>query len=432
MRFKLYLAGFLLLMAASPLMAADWPQFRGPNRTGISPEKGLLQTWPKDGPKLLWTYRDAGMGFSGPSVVGERLFTMGGSEDAEFVLAVDLKTQKELWKAKVGKLFSHGQWGDGPRSTPTVDGGLVYALGSYGDLVCVHAEDGKEVWRKSLVADLGGKMMSEWGYSESPLVDGDMLIVTPGSAVKGTLAALDKKTGKLIWQGEGLKHAAPYSSVMISNAAGVKQYIQTSYLIDEEEGFVSGFDPKTGNPLWTEKVFSHHSYAIAPTPIVRDDLVYVTSGYGGGSQLFKISKASDGLQAKGLYARKSQQSMINTHGGVVLVGDHVYGHSERNKWVCQDFKTGKAKWTERTEFVTGAICAADGRLYLYSDEGAVTLLVPNPKEWEPAGNFTIPETSKLREGLNFRQAAVWTHPITAHGKLYLRDQELIFCYDVKK
>jgi outer membrane protein assembly factor BamB len=361
------------------------------------------------------------------------MYTMGGWDDGEYLLCIDLKKQKELWKVKVGKLFSYGKWGDGPRGNPTVHEDHVYALGSYGDLVCVHATKGKELWRKSFVDDLGGVMMSEWGYSEGPLVDGDRLIVTPGGA-KGTLAALDRKTGDVIWRSEGLTHAAPYSSVMISNAAGVKQYIQNGYIVKEPgEGFVSGFDAKNGKPLWTEKTFSHSSYAIAPTPIIQDDLVYITTGYGGGCHLYQLTKGEKGLEVKDLYKGKTQKNMTNTHGGVVLIAGHIYGHSESNRWQCQEMKTGKVAWSERTECRTGAIAAADGRIYLYGEDGEAILLVPNPKEWGEAGRFKIPELSKIRmTNENFSQAAIWTHPVVANGRLYLRDQELIFCFDVKK
>lgn len=431
---KYALSGILVLVGAAPLLAEDWPQFRGPERTGISAEKGLLQAWPDKGPKLLWTYRETGMGFACPSIVGDRMITMGGWEDGEYVLAIDMKSQKEVWKTKLGKLFGHGNWGDGPRGTPTVDGALVYALGGFGDLVCVNAADGKEVWRKNLASDLGGEMMSEWGYSESPLVDGDHLIVTPGGP-KGTLAALDKKTGKVVWQSAGLTNKAPYTSVMISNAGGVKQYIQTSYIDPDEGGFVSGFDVKSGKPLWTENMFKKHSYAIAPTPIVLKDWVYVTAGYGGGCHLFEIKGSDKGLAATDLYPSRVQSTMKNTHGGVVLIDGKIFGHSETYGWCCQDLKTGKILWKDRSslECRSGAPTAADGRLYFLSDRGECALTIPNAKDWQETGRLALPEKSKLRqERVSLQAAAVWTYPVIANGRLYLRDQELIFCYDVKK
>lgn len=428
----------LLLLAAANASAADWPQFRGPKRDGISAETGLLQEWPKDGPKLLWTYRDAGLGFSCPAIVGDTLYTLGGWDDGEYVLAIDMKTGKEQWKTKVGKLFDFkgNAWGDGPRSTPTVDGAHIYALGGFGDLICVERKAGKEVWRKSFVKDFDGEMMSEWGYSESPLVDGDVLVVTPGGS-KGTLAALDKKTGAVRWRSKGTTFAAPYSSVMISEAAGVKQYIQNSYDKNAmpEEGFTSGIDAKTGETLWKEQIFKQHSYAIAPAPIVTGDLVYITSGYGGGCHLFQIKKGEKGLEAKDLYSKAIQKKVKNTHGGMVLVDGKLYGHSESSQWVCQDLKSGKVLWADRDNLETqsGSITAADNRLYLLSQEGEVVLLEISAKEWSEKGRFKLPEASKLRgKAPNRQYAAVWAYPVVANGRLYLRDQELIFCYDIKK
>jgi outer membrane protein assembly factor BamB len=430
---------FAALLAAPLALAADWPQFRGPDRTGISKETGLLKSWPKNGPALLWTYKDAGVGFSGPAVVGEMLYIMGGFEDTEYVLALDLKTQKELWRTKVGKLFSFQSWGDGPRATPTIDGDRLYALGGNGDLVCLDlTKKGFELWRKSLVTDMGGELMvsqgMSWGYSESPLVDEEKLICTPGGP-QGTLAALDKKSGKTLWRSTELKQQAPYSSIVAADIQGVRQYIQTSYIDDDTGGFVSGIAAKDGKLLWSEPIFKSSSYAICPTPIVKGNLVYVTSGYGGGCHMFEINKAGNALKAKDLYSKKNQKVMKNTHGGVVLVGDHVYGHSETSIWVCQEFKTGNLAWDERNNLScrSGSIVAADNRLYLYTDEGGVGLLVPNPMKWEEAGSFKVPEESKLRQTLpGLRRAGVWTHPVVANGRLYFRDQELIFCYDVRE
>jgi outer membrane protein assembly factor BamB len=419
--------------------ADDWPQFRGPDRTGISKEKGLLQAWPKEGPKLLWTYKNAGLGFSGPAIVGDTLYTLGGFDNAEYAIAIDLKTQRELWRTKIGALFSHGKWGDGPRSTPTVDGDRLYALGAYGDLICVDIKNkGNAIWRKSLVKHLGGQMMTvegykDWGYSESVLIDGDLLICTPGGD-KGTLAALKKQTGEVVWRSTDLKNQAPYSSVMIHQLGDVKTYVQNSFVDENAGGFVSGFSAADGKVLWKEKIHNGgFCFAIAPTPIINDNLVYITSGYGGGCHLFEVTAAGKTFKARALYKGPTQKALKNTHGGVVLIGDYIYGHSEPQPWVCQELKTGKVKWQERAQLAgaSGSITAADGRLYLLSDDGEVALLVPNPKEWDEAGTFKLPETSKLRDTLQTLQSAhVWTHPVVANGRLYLRDQELIFCYDV--
>ena len=226
--------------------AADWPQWRGPERTGVSKETGLLKSWPKEGPKLLWTYKNLGIGFSGPAIVGDRLYTMGARNEVTYVIALDIKNGSEIWSHKVGPIFTQDAYGDGPRSTPTIDGEYLYALDGNGELVCLETAKGKEIWRKNLIKDLGGELMTEWGYSESVLIDGDKLICTPGGD-KGTLAALDKKTGAVLWRSTELKNKAPYSSVMAAQIGGVRQYIQTSFIDKTAGGAVCGFDAKDGD-----------------------------------------------------------------------------------------------------------------------------------------------------------------------------------------
>lgn len=427
--------GVAFLLTGLAATAADWPQWRGPDRNGVSQESGLLQSWPKDGPKLLWTYRQTGIGFSGPAIVGDILYILGADDKTEYVLCLDLKNQTELWKSPLGPLFSQDGFGHGPRSTPTLDGQLLFALGAHGDLVCLDLQArGKEVWRKSLVKDLGGEMMSEWGYSESPLVDGDLLICTPGGS-QGTVAALNKKTGGLVWQSKELKQKAPYSSVVISQAGGVKQYIQNSYTGDSEEGYVSGFSAKDGKLLWSQRTFKKFNYAIGPTPIVQKDLVYVTVGYGCGCHLYQLVPEAGGLfKAQEQYPAKYQKLVKSYHGGVVLLDGHIYGQSEVLGWICQDFKTGAVRWEEKNQLScrSGSTLAAGERLYFFADDGNLALVVPNPKEWQEVGRLALPEKSKLRGGGTKQSgAAIWTHPVVANGRLYLRDQELLFCYDVR-
>lgn len=205
----------LSLVVVGLAAAADWPQWRGPDRSGVSKETGLLKSWPKEGPARLWTYKNLGIGYSGPAIVGDRLYTMGARDEVTYVIALDVNKGTELWSAKVGPIFTYAgnSWGDGPRSTPTIDGDHLYSLDANGELVCLETAKGKEIWRKNLAKDLGGEMMTEWGFSESILIDGDKLICTPGGD-KGTLAALDKKTGAVLWRSTELKNKAPYSSTM--------------------------------------------------------------------------------------------------------------------------------------------------------------------------------------------------------------------------
>jgi outer membrane protein assembly factor BamB len=428
----------LVSLLSSAGWADDWPQWRGPNRNGISQEKGLQKTWPKDGPKLLWTYKQADLGFSAPAVVGDTLYFLGTRNDKdEVVIALDANKGTELWTATIGPMFTFegNVWGDGPRSTPIVDGNILYVLGGQGDLVCLdRMAKGKEIWRVNMIKDLGGEMMPRsdynWGYSESPLVDGDLVLCTPGST-KGTVAALDKKTGKVQWRSTELTKKAPYSSIMAADIHGVRQYIQNSY--DNEGGYVSGIAAKDGKVLWTMPIFKGDSFAIVPTPIIKGNLVYITSGYGGGCHLFEIDKD---MKAKDLYPKSAQKRVKNTHGGVVLVGDHVYGHTERNSWFCQEFMTGKLSpaWEENNSLETnsGAITSAEGMLYLLSEEGEVVLVEADPQQFKETGRFKLPEASKYpKTRTTSRSSRVWTHPVIANGRLYLRDHEFLFCYDIR-
>jgi outer membrane protein assembly factor BamB len=411
---------FTLLLLTFPAVALcayaeDWPQWQGPDRTNVSKETGLLPSWPSGGPKLLWTFREAGAGYSGPAVVGDRLYTMGADEKSEFIYAIDLKTQKKAWSTEFGTVFKEGH-GNGPRGTPTVDGDLVFAVGGQGTIVCVKAATGEKVWSKNFKTDLGGTMMSGWGYTESPLLDGDKVVCTPGGN-KGAVAALNKKTGELVWQSKEFTDKAAYSSLVPAEIGGVRQYV----LMTGEH--VAAVAAKDGKLLW--KYDRAGRVAAIPTPVVSGELVYATSGYGAGCNLVKVVPASNLLKAEEGYANKD---MTNHHGGVVLVGDYLYGHSDSKGWVCQKFKTGEVVWAERGKLGKGSLTCADGHLICYSEKGGdVVLVKTTPDGWKEDGRFKIPEESKIRAG----SGAIWTHPVVANGRLYLRDQDLIFCYDLK-
>jgi outer membrane protein assembly factor BamB len=269
-------------------------------------------------------------------------------------------------------------------------------------------------------------MMSGWGYSESPLVDGDQVVCSPGGD-EGTLAALDKKTGKVIWRSKELKDKATYSSIVVAEIGGVRQYVQLTHRHGNDGGIV-GVAAKDGKLLW---YYPRPGYttAVVPTPIVRGNLVYATSGYGAGCDLLRIERQGGEFKAEQLYSKKNRRNMQNQHGGVVLVGDHVYGYSDHYGLVCQEFKTGANAWEEGNKVTKGSLTCADGRLYYYDEsEGNVSLVATNPERFTLEGQFVIPrKTSKSRKG-----GGIWTHPVVANGCLYLRDQELIFCYDIRE
>lgn len=407
------LAGLAWVVAIAP--AADWPQWRGPDRNEVSRDKDLLESWPKDGPPMLWTYKNLGIGYSGMAVVGDRLITQFADDKEEYITSIDLKTQKPLWKTAIGTRFRNEPWGDGPRGTPTVDGAFTYGIGGQGNLFCVKTDTGEVVWSKRLREDLNGEMMSGWGYTESPLVDGDLVVATPGGK-KGAIAALDKKTGELKWRSQGFTDKAAYSSLIKSEIGEIPQYIQ---MTGESVASVSA---KDGSLLW--KFARKGSTAAIPTPVASKNYVYATSGYGAGCTLIEIKPGTE-AKADQVYANKD---MVNHHGGVVLVGDHIYGYSDTKGWICQDFKTGEVAWASK-KLGKGSCIYADGHLILYSeDNGTCVLIEANPKQWKETGRFTIPMKSDLRS----RNGKVWTHPTIANGKLYLRDQQNLFCYDISK
>ncbi len=390
--------------------AADWPQWRGAERTEICTETGLLKSWPEGGPKLVWKVANLGPGYSGVSIVGDRIYTMGDGSEATEVHALDAATGQIVWSTKTGKPGGGGGY-PGPRCTPTVDGDRLYALSQDGELVGLERATGKELWRKNLKRDFGGKMMSGWGYSESPLVDGDLLICTPGGE-QGTLLALNKLTGEKVWQSDDIKENAAYSSAIVVTIAGVRQYIQVT------DASVFGVAAKTGKLLWRGP--AQGKVAVIPTPIFADDQVFVACGYGVGCRSFRISKDGDGFKAEKAYENKV---MVNHHGGVVKLGENLYGYSDGKGWTCQNFKTGEAVWQEREKLGKGAILCADGMLLCRGeDKGTMVLIEASPNGWNEKGRFEQPDRSDKK---------AWPHPVIANGRLYLRDQGLLLCYDVK-
>jgi outer membrane protein assembly factor BamB len=387
----------------------DWPQWRGPKRDGVSSETGLLSQWPAGGPPLAWKTNGIGLGYATVSVAQGRIFTAGDGGQSSYIHALDLDG-KPLWSAKLGRAGERGGFA-GPRGTPTVNGKLLFALSQFGDLVCVETDSGKERWRKNLNKDFKGQV-GGWGYSESPLVDGDKVVCTPGGP-EGTMVALNKETGELIWQSKEFTDKAEYASAIVEEISGVRQYIQFT------GNSLAGVAPETGKLLW--RAARKGQTATIPTPVFHDNLVYVTSGYGVGCNLFKISKTDDSFKAEELYANKT---MVNHHGGTVRVGEYLYGHSDSKGWVCQEFKTGELVWSSR-KLDKGSILCADGHLYLRSEsaKGTIALIEATPQGYKETGRFDQPDRSNEHS---------WPHPVVAGGKLYIRDQDILLCYDVKK
>jgi len=403
-----FLAGVCSLFLTSTAMtAADWPQWRGPNRDDVSSEQGLLKQWPQGGPPLAWKVTGAGAGYGGVSVAGGKVFTSGDKGDSSFAVAFNAASGRPIWTAKIARA---GGDPSGPRSTPAVDGDDIYVLGQFGDLVCLEVDSGKEVWRRSFEKDFKGRS-GGWMFSESPLVDGERLVCTPGSA-QGSIVALNKKTGAVLWQTKDFNDPAEYASVIAAQIGGVRQYIQ---LTGEN---VVGVRADNGKVLW--RAPRHGETATVPTPILFGDDVYVSSGYGVGCNLFRIEGSGNSFKTEQIYAN---EVMVNHHGGVVRVGDFLYGYSDGKGWVCQDFKTGRLVW--RDEGVgKGSLTYADGHLYLRSEggNGTIALVEATPRGYTETSRFDQPGRSRENS---------WSHPVIAEGRLYLRDQDLLLAYNVK-
>jgi outer membrane protein assembly factor BamB len=414
------------LLAAADNKPADvaWPQFRGPNRDDHSPDKGLAKAWPSEGPPLVWKAAGLGIGFSTVSIADGRVFTMGDREQQDngkgekscFVIALNLADGKEIWSTRVGKPGGNHA---GPRCTPTVDGDRLYALGQFGDLVCLESATGKEVWRKNLPSDFQGTS-GGWNYTESPLVDGDRLICTPGGR-QHTLLALNKRTGEVVpgWKGAvpgGSK--AGYSSIVVSHGAGKRQYVQLL-----AEGVV-GIAVEDGEFLWRYAELAKTT-ANVPTPIVQGDFVFCSAGYNKGGALLRLVPDCGSVKAEVVYYN---HELKNKHGGVVLVGDAVYGDRDDSGFpYCADFKTGKVSpgWTRAREAGkkgrgSAAVTFADGHLYFRYDNGFVALVPADPAGYEEKGSFKIPNS----------RSHSWPHPVVVGGRLYLREQDTLWVYDV--
>jgi len=407
-----------IVISASP-GKFDWPGWRGPERDGISKETGLLKSWPAEGPTKLWTATGVGGGYCTPSVAAGKIFGLGYINEEEAIWAVDDKTGKVVWSkviAAKGK-FGHNT---GSRSTPSIDGDKLYAVGISGDLVCMNVENGEVIWRKNYDKDFKGKMMSGWGFSESVLIDGDRLICTPGGDM-AAIACLDKKDGKVIWtsvvpNGGG----AGYASPMIATVGKTKMYL--NWL---KSGLIA-VDAKDGKLLFKYEK-TRNGTANIPTVIVKGNHVFCSTGYGdGGSALLELKETESGIAFDEKYYYKSKQ-LQNHHGGMLLVGDHIYmGHGHNNGFPASvKFLTGDLPWGVETRGAgsgSAAVAYADGMLYFRYQNGVMALIEANPKEYKLVSTFKLPDQSGQPS---------WPHPVIANGKLYIRDQDKMHCFDLK-
>ena len=408
------LAASAAMVASSIAVAADWPQWRGPDRDGISDETGLLKQWPDDGPPLAWRVDSLGDGYGAPSVADGTIYVVVNEGlEQESVVALDAADGRQLWSTRIGKVGNPDQNPNYPaaRSTPTVAGDAIYVLGSDGDLVCLDTDGGKIRWQKSLRREFGGKP-GEWAYAESPLVDGDRVIVAPGGA-EAAVVALRRDNGDVVWKAAVPgSEAAGYASVVIAKVGDVKQYVAFLGL-----GLV-GVDAETGEFLWLYD--QTKGIANSATPLVHDGHVYSGAGRAGGG-LVRLTPQADGLKADEVYF---SPDLPHAQGGFIVVGDHLYGGAG-STLMCIDFKSGDVKWQERIP-APSAICYADGRLYLHAENGQVLLVAATPEGYQLHGQFA--PTNPPDRG----RAKAWAYPVIANGRLYIRQAGTLWSYDIRE
>ena len=418
----------LMFGFAATAVADDWPRWRGPNYDAICKETGLLKEWPKDGPPLVWTAEKLGTGYGTPSVAEGTIFGIGSRDGQDGVWALKEADGKELWFTPFTATAKVAQNTNGPSSTPTFSKGKVYAVSLGGTLACLDAKTGKLAWEKNFAKDFGTKGVPTWGFNQSVLVDGDKLICAPSSDT-AAVAALNADTGAVIWKTEAgsMGGGFGYSSPIKAAVGGVPMYV---VLLGKEAGLV-GIHADTGKLLWQYKKAALGGVAQIPTPIIKDDTIWLSSAYSGGSALLQLVPDEKGqFTVKGLKTYKTE--LMNHHGGMVLIDGYVYFGNGQNagKPVCVDFKTGELVWGPGKYPDKGSGSAsylyADGLLYIRYTSGLMTLVKPSPKEESKLiSAFQLPKPNTARN------TESWPHPVIANGKLYLRDQNNLYCYNVK-
>ena len=392
-----------LIVAVSS--AADWPQWHGPDRNGLSTETGLLQKWPASGPAPLWSVSTLGAGYGSLAVKGDRIFVQGAKGNQSVLFVLNRADGRGVWSKALGPAGSNDR-GNGPRGTPTVDGDRVYVLTEEGDLACLRAADGAAIWQRNILRDFSGRQIP-WLISESPLVDGNAVIVTPGGPRAG-MASLDKMTGKTVWTAQQLSDEAGYSSPIAADVGGVRVYMT----LTASAGV--GVRASDGKLLWHYAQVANNTANVA-TPVFHDNKVFYTSDYGTGAALLGLTAQNGDVAAQQIYFTREMQ---NHHGGVVLVNGYLYGFNNAIL-SCLEFATGKLQWRDRS-VGKGSLTYADGNLYLLSEDNVVGLAAASPAGYQERGRFHIPD-----QGL-----PSWAHPVVSGGVLYIRNQTTLTAFDV--
>jgi outer membrane protein assembly factor BamB len=396
----------VLMVTAGAASENDWPQWRGPNRNGISTETGLLKQWPKDGPAVVWSIKNLGRGYGSVSIQGDRLYVQGTQDGKSAILCLNRANGATVWVKPLGRSLDQDR-GGGPRSTPTIDGDRVYALTEDGALTCMRADSGTTLWARNILADFNGPR-PKWLISESPLVDGNNVIVTPGGKEAG-IVALDKTTGKTVWASKELSDPSAYSSCIVADIQGVRTYMT----LTSQAGV--GVRASDGALLWRYTKVANGTANVA-TPVFFQDAVFYTSAYDTGSVLLRLKSAGGTLQTEQVYFSRD---MMNHHGGVILVNGYLYGFSNAIL-TCMEFNTGKVRWKDRS-VGKGCLTYADGMLYLLGEGNTVGLAEANPAAYVEKGRFQIADQGWPS----------WAHPVVCGGRLYIRNQGMLTAYDIK-
>ncbi len=384
----------------------DWPQWQGPDRDGKSKETGFLKEWPKSGPPIVWSVSSLGRGYGSVAILGNRIYVQGTQGNSSAVFCLNRSDGKTLWTKTLGSSLDDDK-GGGPRGTPTVEGDYLFVLTEAGDLACLKTADGNVVWNRNILKDFGGSN-PRWKLSESPLIDGNNLIVTPGGRRAG-IVALDKRNGNTVWTSQELSDAAAYSSCIIANVQGVRAV--TTITASAAVGVRAG----DGKLLWRYERVANDTANIT-TPLVYGDKVFYTTNYGVGCALLGLTAKDGQIQAREIYFSRE---MMNHHGGVILADGFLYGFSNAIL-TCMEFETGKVLWKDRS-VGKGSLTYADGNLYLLSEDNVVGLAEASPDGYREKGRFRIEDQGWPS----------WAHPVVCGGKLYIRNQGILACYNVK-
>jgi hypothetical protein len=398
-------AGALLLSIATLHAAADWPQWQGADRTRHSKETGLLKEWPASGLPVVWTANGLGTGYGSMAVAGDRVFVQGARGQRSFVIALNRADGKEVWSKALGPADTNDK-GSGPRSTPTVDGDRMYVLTENGDLACLKT-DGTVVWQRNILRDFRGTQI-RWLISESPLVDGPHVVVSPGGQGAG-IVKLDKMTGQTVWAAKELSDEAGYSSIIAADVQGVRTYMTFTATAGV------GVRASDGKLMFRYPRAANRTANVA-TPVFSNNRVFFASGYGTGGGLLNLTAQNGEVAAKEAYFTLD---MKNHHGGMVLVDGYLYGFND-SILNCLEFATGKVMWRDRS-VGKGSVTFVDGHLYLQSETNIVGIAEATPAGYKEKGRFEIPD-----KGL-----PSWAHPVITDGRLYVRNQDTLLVYNVR-